>query len=121
MTNQDTCKTCRYWGRTHAWDHLPEDQRGDDGYCLIRSPGNNGFPSVSSACWCGEHEPIKAESDEPHIKAIDADGNEHEVTAQDLVNIARETNPPDQPPFPYQDNCPTMQDIMDNRAAREQD
>lgn len=100
MTHQDTCKTCRYWEST---PHVLYDHKGS---CHIRSAPDLDWPPRGQLDWCGEHEPIKAEIVDP-LKPHPGE----------TLEAYKQRNA--KPPFPYQDNCPTMQEIMELRAARE--
>lgn len=62
MTDQLTCKTCRYWQQGQV-DH--ENNENDCGRCHIRSVLGSSFPLRLFTEWCGEHKPLKVKSYTP--------------------------------------------------------
>lgn len=138
MTHQDTCKTCRY----HQGFH----------YCQRKAPVQGEatkWPMTSGDEWCGEHEPIKAETKtyrtmqwmtEPHqiytpgpdmpalyydeecivpasIPVVaDSYGNWPELWQRSYTTLVKPS-----PPFPYQDNCPTLAHVSAAIDARQPD
>ncbi len=67
MTDQPTCKTCRYWQNIFMLED--GEVRGaaeptTDGKCRVRSVIGD-WPVRFEDDWCGEHKPLKAEELSP--------------------------------------------------------
>lgn len=149
MTKYETCETCFHWRTDDddRHKHPMGECRIRAPKADTRKPESLAmavWPILAKQLGCGEHEPVKAEGDKPayyqHTPLIARVGDavsypcpvymDKACTIQHpdpiicdskgvYPDIYMPTSYPYKPPFPYQDNCATMAQIVERRAARE--
>lgn len=102
MTNTPTCKTCRHWGAGDGTaSRILDDPPIKRAFAPCRIRSVHEWPQRDDNEHCGEHEPIKAVA-------------KPTITVMGTGSMAAAS-----PLFPYQDNCATLEQIVERRTARE--